>query len=587
MEASTGPYPRWVAVVGALDAVAAAVLLVAGVYLLDPAAFDAGVYVEAGRYVLPGGFFVYAAGVLLVASVAGYRERTIGLGAVAATFLFGSMALIGVGVACLALGLQALFFADPWRPFVGLLVMPGLLAFVSASFSGAATAQSASPSLQTTRDSGKTQEESLATYAWSGVLGAFFNVLLIAYLGFGYLFYYLLEMILIEDVDVDFARVLFFAVPAVFESVWRLAAVLGGVMLVLLPLVGLIVASVSRTMRRARPDFERDLSEEEVSFVAVAAAQVADHVRRNALSALAGRIMAAAWIAGIGGIALGLWAMFAFEDWVAAIQTPPGGAWSYYAVDGRVLIVFMLFLVPALAFVPGSLAALWSRRRGEANGLLMIGGRNNPAAVETRIVRLLRGRNLRPGTPFEAGRFLWKAGAGLSALALAGTALFAAMFAAVWPHDRAVDTLYTEDGIETGDFWSMVRATYPYSDVAAVDLACVIESDGGTHIEYSIWLPGERRRKVVTQRALDDHLEEFARVDALLRDAGAAFRFAVPEEADSPYGLIERACVLALSEGMDEAAREKVEQVFHLDEWFERRWRVRTRPPSPPRISER
>ena len=53
--------------------------------------------------------------------------------------------------------------------------------------------------------------------------------------------------------------------------------------------------------------------------------------------------------------------------------------------------------------------------------------------------------------------------------------------------------------------------------------------------------------------------------------------FSIPDELPVfDTEIVDRACVIKLTEGMDDAAREKVEQLFHLDEWFERRWRLRT-----------
>ena len=75
--------------------------------------------------------------------------------------------------------------------------------------------------------------------------------------------------------------------------------------------------------------------------------------------------------------------------------------------------------------------------------------------------------------------------------------------------------------------------------------------------------------------------EEFQHISAvcerLTREANAKFLFDLPDEIPrrNPH-VVDRACVLDLGAGMDAASREKLEQLFHLDEWFERRWRMRT-----------
>jgi hypothetical protein len=137
--------------------------------------------------------------------------------------------------------------------------------------------------------------------------------------------------------------------------------------------------------------------------------------------------------------------------------------------------------------------------------------------------------------------------------------------------------LYTESGIETGDFWSMERTVYPYASVEAVRLKCLAFENGSVGIAYMIALPGGIRRELVRRNMLSGDIDRLVKVDDKLRAARVPVLFSIPDEPRRfDTEIVDRACVIELSEDMDDAAREKVERLFHLDEWFERRWRLRT-----------
>ena len=123
----------------------------------------------------------------------------------------------------------------------------------------------------------------------------------------------------------------------------------------------------------------------------------------------------------------------------------------------------------------------------------------------------------------------------------------------------------------------MKRTVHPYAAVLNVRLKCEISGTGGKEIGYRIVLPGNEQRKVVTHFTLTVQLEDSLRIDMNLRNAGVKFLFALPEQGHGPdIHIVDRACVLALAEDLDDTRRGKLEQLFHIDEWQERRWRQRT-----------
>jgi hypothetical protein len=285
---------------------------------------------------------------------------------------------------------------------------------------------------------------------------------------------------------------------------------------------------------------------------------------------------ASLWMFGVAGVGA-LVMMWEIDRIVAALYAPAGLDWHLYLVTWPDVGLATFVAILSLPFVPHAIAKVLSRRAAEASGagLLKVGGA--PGALENEIVGRVRDRTLVPGRPFDAGGLMRSLGAVTAMFALGWNALLFAGLAWWWPHDRARDTLYTEAGIETGDFWSTERAIHPYASVEAVRLKCLAFENGNVEIAYTIVLPGGMRRELVRKSTLTADIDQLVRVDEKLRTANVKVLFSIPDEpARFDTEIVDRACVIELAEDMDDAAREKVERLFHLDEWFERRWRLRT-----------
>lgn len=556
--------PRWVSIVSALDAIAAGALFVVGVYLLNPSAFSADVYVEAGRYALIGGFLIYAAAALLVAAVTGYAPPRPGIANFLGSVLFGNIALLGTGALELALGVQGLL-AEPMRPFVGALIVPGLLAFISSAFDTAARAQATVAAAAVSPESGKVTTGRAAVHLRAGVLAALGNMLVVAYLGFGYLLYFLLRAVVIEDVDIDLGRLLII-LPAFFQRLLPLALALGAVMFVAVVSIGIV-----GDRARRRPELQRDLTGDEVGYISACVAQFRSYVDGRGYHALATRIRRFALLALFAGVGAGLWLMFEVEDLVAAHYAPDAAeAWSLYVVNRTWVVLVALVFALSWAFAPGAIAALVSQRLREAGGLTLLG------EIETQLVGQVRAGKMKVGTAFDPAALLRATNTTMTTATLVWIGLLTAGLFVWWPHDRATDTLYTDAGVETGEFWLGARTLYPYASVKSVSLQCSINDRGDTRVSYRLALP-TGARDLPIDSVLGRRLGDYTRVDQNLRAAGAAFEFALPEEVEtSTAAVVDRMCVLKLGEGMDDAGRTQLEQLFHLDEWFERRWRLRT-----------
>ena len=234
-----------------------------------------------------------------------------------------------------------------------------------------------------------------------------------------------------------------------------------------------------------------------------------------------------------------------------------------------------LALVFSLTFVPRLVAALLSRRVALARGAGELKAFDDDGRLQTEIVKLVRRREWAPDTAFDAESTLRSIGIAFPVLGLTCVVLLSGFVALWWPHGRALDTVYSDNGIETGEFWSMKRTVYPYETVSAVRLKCRIFDNDDTEIGYDIQLPEKMERKLVVPLTLTDQLDDSLIVDKKLRNAGAKFVFALHEEMFSRADTVDRACVLQLARG-DAVTRAKLEQLFHIDEWFERRWLLRT-----------
>jgi hypothetical protein len=566
-----GGRPRWVDAVAGLDAIVGAALVVAGVYLIEPGRLDLGFYLEAERYRLAGGAFIYAGLVLGYAGVFGSAAPRTGFIAQLAGAVFGTPGLFWC--AAISLGLAARAALAGWSPEpVVLIAIPGVLASLSLRFAAIAKSWAADPPAAITADSGKRPPFVLWRFLWRGATFAIALTTSISVMGVALYALVLLDAAFIGGRSIDLG----YAWQVIGRNLVPLVAALGGTVFGVIGLGGIASAIGDRARRRREADFGRDLSAEEVSFATRYVSEIRGHVARHGLAEAARRASRAAWwtfaASGVGGIVLALEA----DRIVAATYAPGGDAWRFYLVAWPGTSVAALAAMLSFAFVPRAIAKLLSRRAAEACGVRLIRADGGVGALEAQVVARVRDRSLAPGTTLGAGALLRTLGVTTAVFVLVWNALLAAGVAAWWPHERARDALYTEGGIETGGFWSLERKSHPYASVEAVFLKCQTFAIGGAAIGYTIVLPGFVQRELVTRHRLVTNLEETLMVDAKLREAGVPFVFALPEEAPAGTDIVDRMCIVALTDGMDEAMRSKVEQVFHLDEWFERRWRLRT-----------
>lgn len=567
---------RWVDVVAALDAAVGGALLVAGVYLIDPSIADLGLYLEADRYLLSGLVLAYAGLVFTYAGLLGLAPPGDGFVSRLARALFGTVARLCVAAMMITFALRAGIAGLP-LPWIALPAGVGMLAMLSVPFAAIARMRAAvAQDHGITADSGKSDPFVALAYLRQTATFVVTVSVSVFVLGLAVVAYVLLDRAFIEGRPISLGV----AVEVVRRSLVPMVVLVSQLMIAVLLVAGAATWFGERRRRREKDGLERDLSPEEVSFAAACVQQVRDYVAAQGLAAAARRATAmSVWlIAGLGLVAL--WLLWDVDRALAAIYAPPSEAWQFYLIDGPGTKIAALLLVISLAFVPQAILKLVSRRAAEASGARMLKADRAAGQLEAEIVKRVRDRSLTPGATFDAGELMRTWGITTAVIALVWNVLLAGGVAVWWPHERARDTLFTEAGIETGDFWTMERTVHAYDAVQAVHPMCDV--DGG--VGYEIVLPGDIKRALLSWGGLRERLDDIAKIDGKLREAGVPAVFALAGEA-SAARVVDRACVIELTRGMDDATRAKVEQVLHLDEWFERRWRMRTG--AQPRISSR
>lgn len=559
---------RWAEVVAALDAAAGAVLLIAGIYLIEPALIDLGFYVEADRYRLAGFVLAYSGLVFTHAGLFGLSAPAEGFVARILGTMFGTLARGCVAAMMLTFAMRA-GLAGLSAVWIGLPAGVGLLALLSMPLAAVARYGAAKPAAdhRITPDSGKTAPFVAGAYLRSAATFVITVSISIFMLGLALVAYILLDRAFIDGRPIS----LTVAEAAVGRTLVPVTAIILQIMIALAVVGALLGWRGERRRVRDPRGLERDLSAEEVSFATACVQKVRDYVSAQGLADAARQARTTTLWSILGLGFLTIWLLWDVEAMLAKIYAPASEDWQLYVIDGRATKAVAILAAISLAFLPHAILKLVSRRAAEASGAGMLKAERGAGELEAEIVKRVRDRSLAPGMPFDAGEFMRLWGITTAVIALVWNALLAGGIAAWWPHERARDTLFTDTRIETGDFWTLERVAYGYGDVLAAYPMC----DGDGDLGYEIALPGEATRALLHESGLLARLDDLLKIDAKLRAAGVPFVFALPGETEGSGDVVDRMCVLDLTKDMDEPTRTKVEQVLHLDDWFKRRWRQR------------
>ena len=543
----------------------AAVIIAAGIYLLDPRVIDLGFALNAERTGLVG-LFLIAAGSVLAFRLAWPNGVSSGSALVDlfVNFMLVQMALFVFGFIEIAIGIQASIESSPnfWATS---LLMPGLFSLVIA-FSGDDKGEQESPSDDAASpESG--QVDLGATTRFSLIYGAFLAINLVAlsvWIAVGFWLYHGLSSVIFGGATFDAAAKGALLWSIIVEAVPRIVplAILAAILVGAVMFISVLFQWLSR---RGAPDANRDLSAAETAYIDASAEAVSAYAKAQGYDRNVWVMQAfglAAVLAAIGVGAVAMFAVMAMQDTVSAnssfpVELKPGGA--------SAIIGFFAFIL--LGVVPNSILSRLSQRYSERAGWVSIGVKNDYFSLKGQLTAFVRARRLSTTTPINPGEFLHAANLSVERYFYVPAAVVALIALFLYHRDRnAVDVL-TADAIEITDYWTLARERYGYGDVERVEVRCFLTDKGETVEYYELRLRGGRTLDIYKEENVAAQLDAYLAVDAKLVALGVPF---VPGGHGGWFKSDERGydadCVEKVAESFSEELRPKVRRLFHLDE---------------------
>lgn len=549
----------------------AAAMAAAGAYLFEPALADLGVYVERGKYALARYVLIYAALLIAFASTAGVLRTRSLLVNYALSFVVGPIALMALGLLFAALAVDAAFYRDPANLWVALLAVPAALCFLASSLSEFAEKQA--------------EEQEGATGGSRGALAgllivAFSFALLIAAvilaINAGYLLFYLLQVNLLDDRDIDLTRVgpaLIAVLREVAGERWLLVVIVSALGTALIyafvGLANLGSRASQRGQRALRPKDEAFVVHCAQELEAYAMARGYDRDARRLLWFVALPLMFAPMlVALVVGPNLHDWFPRPYDP---AVLAPLG--WHVYERSlgpAAIVTVFASLLWGAL---PGAvISRLWPRY-SEAGG--WSGFATQQLSVKHYLALFLRSGFLSRDRMFDPGEFLRRINTMHEPYFLFPAVVLSLAAAIAWHHDISRYHLLTDRYVEVMRYWTLEKQRYAYPAIREVALACTYDN-GRSVVAYGIALPGGFSIDLFDKR-IPERLADLARVDGLI-PASVPRRFAnltpLFGEVRSAYDTL---CVEEVAAGMTAEDGERFRQIFRVEQWHRARWRERIR----------
>lgn len=563
----------WLNVLAPAIGMVAGVMVVAGIYLLDPAVVDLGFALDAGRTWLVGVYLI-AAGAALVYMLAwpkGIESGSVNLDLLA-NFLLGQLSHFVYGFIEVAIGVQALFgTVSNW--WAALLLVPGLLSLAIAfSDDDESTdhdeAEEAADGDDGEDNGGEADEpesgqEGVRGVAWASlVVAGLIAAMLFAvtvWIGFAVWIYTQLKRIIIDGGTIDAAG------GPMWEGVVRALPTLVPLALGLAFLLFVIfLISSMWPSRRGTADSSRDLNPAETAYVEASAKAVRAYARAQGYDRNSWIVSAAGFVSLMGMIGLGAVVMF---GGIAMLETPAAHGSYPLALrpDGASAIVgFFAFIL--LGILPVTILSRLSRRYSERAGW-HAHGRKDYAALKAKLIAFVRARRLSTASPINPGEFLHAANVSGERYYYGMAAVVAAVALLLLHRDvNAVDVL-TADSIEVADYWTLAQRRYSYGDVRQVELRCFLTGKGEPTEAYELQFKDGRALDIYRKQAVvEAQFEAYEAVDAKLVALGVPF---VPGPHQGLFKGDERgydpACVETLAQEFPEPLRERVRRLFHLE----------------------
>ena len=561
----------WLSTFAPAIGVIAGMMVVTGIYLLDPSQIDLGCALNAKR-TWPVGAFLIAAGAALAFKL--MRPKGIDSGSVSfdlfLSFVLGDISHFAYGFIAAGIGAQALFGA-PANYWAALLLVPGLLSLAIAfsdddegTDDDAVDAAEESEGNPTASESGKAD---LRGTAWASVIaGGFLALYLFAFMTwmfFAFWFYAQLKQSIIDGETADAASVPLWA--AVVNALPTLVPLGIGLALFLVAIM-FIAMVVPWPSRRTTPASNRGLSAAETAYVDASVKAVRAYARVQGYDRTTWIVSAFSFASVMIMIGVGAAAMFAG---IAMLEAPADHAsFPLEIKPGGVSAIIGFFAFILAGILPSSILARLSRHYSERAAWVSLRASKYTNMLSDKLISFVRSRRLSTATPINPGEFLHALNLSVERYFYVSAAVVTAAALFLLHRDlNAVDVL-TADAIEVTDYWTLAKERYTYGDVRQVELRCFL-TDKGEPVEAYVlhFRDGQKLDVYKKQAVVERQLKAYEAVDAKLAALGVPF---VPGAHQGLFKSDVRGydhdCVETLAASFPEELKAHVRQLFHLDD---------------------
>lgn len=557
-----------------------ALLAVAGVYLIDPAAIDLGFELEVERTAIVGVFLVAAAASMAFALSA----PTVSSGNTIVDlvvnlflkFIIGYLTLFVFAIIELVLGIRGLF-ASPPNFWAAALLIPSVLSIVLAFATIGELGGKPTEADDKDENDGETEGAVEATTAWSGKLFAgatmrfsliytvYYTVAMFALMvsmWFGYWLYYRLDGAIFRGETLDAASAMA-SLSDLASRMWPTALGLSALiaaMIFVLTAGGTLLQWISQ---RGVPGANRDLSPAEADFIDASAERVRAYAHAQGFDRNVWLVQLFSVVAVIASIAAAIGAFIAIA---ALIAPPPPGPSFPIVIDSSLSVILWVFVGVLLCPLVHSILTRLSRSYSERTGWVAIGEKNDYFTLTGKLTSFVRNRRLSTQAEINPGAFLHDANLSFERYFYVPAAMLTVLALFFSHRDFASADTLTADHVEVVDYWTLEHRRYRYGDVAQVVVRCYLGDKKGTVEGYELQFKDGSALDIYSQSSVEAQLAAYEAVDAKLKALGVPF---VPGAHNGWSRSEDRGydsdCVETVAKGLPASDADRMRRLFHLD----------------------
>lgn len=546
----------------------AAVQLVAGIYLLNPAVHDFGYHLQPQQTEFVGVFLLLTA-VSIVFSIA--RPNVLASSSTMANLfvsgLIGPLGLLAYAGVEIAIGTKALF-ASPPNLWAATLLLPGLvgLAFAITGYSDEAVEEDDEGEDAIEPESG--QVDVTGTAPWLLVYGFYYAVYLFAvmvWFALAFWLFYRLQEIVLQGMTFDAAA----AWASIGETLIRIVTV-AAPMSVVLALLFIGISIVSMLLRSlaywGKRDANRDLSSAEIAYIETSAVAVRDYAIAQGYARNVWLMQMLGLFSVFAGIGAGGAATFAAIHLLET--TSPDPSFPIELRPGGLSSVLWIFVGIMVSPLTNRIASLLSVRYAERAGWIAIGEKNEYFTLKGKLTTFVRSGRLSASTAIDPGEFLRAANGSLEVYFLGSAAILAVIATFFMTLDARTVSRLSADGIDLMSYWTQQHHHYTYSDVKQVEIRCVLSDKGKPGEAYELHFGDGRSLDIhKTEDLITSKLAAYEAIDAKLVAQGTPF---VPSTIRPWFREPERGydmdCVDKFVADFPNAIQPRIRRLLHADE---------------------